>query len=57
MCKKERKKEKKEGKKGRFCGMIHSKHCADDVTPVLIAMKFGHLIAVFITNRHAHTQI
>jgi hypothetical protein len=36
---------------------IHSKHCADDVTPVLIAMKFGHLIEVFISGLQIDTPI
>jgi hypothetical protein len=41
---------KKERKKERFSDKIYSNYCADDVTPVLIAMKFGHLIEVFISG-------
>jgi hypothetical protein len=34
---------------------IHCKHCVDDVTTVLIAMKFGHLIELFISGLRIDT--
>ena len=39
------------------CWFSFSSHCADEVTPLLIAMKFGHLIEVFSSGLEIGTPI